>query len=64
MMVCVSVVPPPVSGLRRVEASESSLSLEWSVPVVHNQYKILDYELRYSPEVYTHACITRTSMLS
>uniref|UniRef100_A0A3P8P4H5 receptor protein-tyrosine kinase n=1 Tax=Astatotilapia calliptera TaxID=8154 RepID=A0A3P8P4H5_ASTCA len=43
-------VPPPVSGLRRVEASESSLSLEWSVPVVHNQYKILDYELRYSPE--------------
>uniref|UniRef100_A0A669C487 receptor protein-tyrosine kinase n=1 Tax=Oreochromis niloticus TaxID=8128 RepID=A0A669C487_ORENI len=43
-------VPPPVSGLRRVEASESSMSLEWSVPVVQNQYQILDYELRYRPE--------------
>lgn len=54
-MVCVSIVPPPVSGLRRVEASESSMSLEWSVPVVQNQYQILDYELRYRPEVNTHA---------
>ncbi|XP_070848843.1 ephrin type-B receptor 4b-like isoform X1 [Chaetodon trifascialis] len=43
-------VPPPVSGLRRVEASETSLSLEWNVPLLQNQYQILDYQLRYSPK--------------
>ena len=58
MCVCVCVyvcvVPPPVSGLRRVAASETSLSLEWNVPVLQNQYQILDYQLRYSPKVYKH----------
>uniref|UniRef100_A0A8C6MC42 receptor protein-tyrosine kinase n=1 Tax=Nothobranchius furzeri TaxID=105023 RepID=A0A8C6MC42_NOTFU len=29
-------------------ASETSLSLEWTVPLLQNQYQILDYELRYS----------------
>ncbi|XP_031169071.1 ephrin type-B receptor 4b isoform X2 [Sander lucioperca] len=43
-------VPPPVSGLRRTAASESSLSLEWSAPVLQNQHQILDYQLRYSPK--------------
>uniref|UniRef100_A0A671TY53 receptor protein-tyrosine kinase n=1 Tax=Sparus aurata TaxID=8175 RepID=A0A671TY53_SPAAU len=43
-------VPAPVSGLRRVAASETSLSLEWNVPVLQNQYQILDYQLRYSPK--------------
>ncbi|KAF7231755.1 ephrin type-B receptor 4b isoform X2 [Nothobranchius furzeri] len=41
-------VPPPVSGVRRAAASETSLSLEWTVPLLQNQYQILDYELRYS----------------
>uniref|UniRef100_A0AAQ4RW70 receptor protein-tyrosine kinase n=1 Tax=Gasterosteus aculeatus aculeatus TaxID=481459 RepID=A0AAQ4RW70_GASAC len=39
-----------VAGLRRVASSESSLSLEWNVPVVQNQFQILDYQLRYSPK--------------
>uniref|UniRef100_G3N862 receptor protein-tyrosine kinase n=1 Tax=Gasterosteus aculeatus aculeatus TaxID=481459 RepID=G3N862_GASAC len=43
-------VPPAVAGLRRVASSESSLSLEWNVPVVQNQFQILDYQLRYSPK--------------
>lgn len=43
-------VPPPVSGLRRTEASESSLSLEWNVPVLQNHHQILDYQLRYTPK--------------
>ncbi|XP_075891323.1 ephrin type-B receptor 4b-like isoform X2 [Nelusetta ayraudi] len=43
-------VPPPVAGLKRVVASETSLSIEWSVPVVQNQHQILDYQLRYSPK--------------
>ncbi|XP_068443651.1 ephrin type-B receptor 4b-like isoform X3 [Clinocottus analis] len=43
-------VPPPVSGLRRAAASESSLSLEWNVPLLQNQFQILDYQLRYSPK--------------
>ncbi|KAM9414407.1 ephrin type-B receptor 4b isoform 3-T3 [Pholidichthys leucotaenia] len=43
-------VPPPVSGLRRTDASETSLSLEWNVPVLQNQHRILDYQLRYSPQ--------------
>ncbi|KAI3375658.1 hypothetical protein L3Q82_003715 [Scortum barcoo] len=43
-------VPPPVSGLRRAAASETSLSLEWNVPVLQNQYQILDYQLAYSPK--------------
>ncbi|KAM6892562.1 ephrin type-B receptor 4b-like, partial [Xenentodon cancila] len=41
-------VPPPVSGLRRVGASENSLSVEWTVPVLQNQHQVLDYQLRYS----------------
>ncbi|XP_037619078.1 ephrin type-B receptor 4b-like isoform X2 [Sebastes umbrosus] len=46
------LVPPPVSGLRRAAASESSLSLEWNVPVLQNQNQnqILDYQIRYSPK--------------
>uniref|UniRef100_A0A7N8WMX8 receptor protein-tyrosine kinase n=1 Tax=Mastacembelus armatus TaxID=205130 RepID=A0A7N8WMX8_9TELE len=47
-------VPPPVFGLRKAAASENSLSLEWSVPVLQNQHHILDYQLRYSPKVQTH----------
>ncbi|KAM4537508.1 ephrin type-B receptor 4b-like isoform 1-T2 [Odontesthes bonariensis] len=42
-------VPPPVSGLRRAAASESSLTAAWSVPVLQNQQQVLDYQLRYSP---------------
>uniref|UniRef100_A0A667ZYY4 receptor protein-tyrosine kinase n=1 Tax=Myripristis murdjan TaxID=586833 RepID=A0A667ZYY4_9TELE len=44
-------VPAPVSGLRRTAASESSLSLEWNVPLQQSQYSILDYQLRYCPKV-------------
>ncbi|XP_063756523.1 ephrin type-B receptor 4b-like isoform X3 [Eleginops maclovinus] len=40
-------VPPPVSGLLRAAASESSLSLEWSNQN-QNQNPVLDYQLRYS----------------
>uniref|UniRef100_A0A8C3A8U9 receptor protein-tyrosine kinase n=1 Tax=Cyclopterus lumpus TaxID=8103 RepID=A0A8C3A8U9_CYCLU len=43
-------VPPPVSGLRRAAASESSLTLEWNVPLLQNQFQVLDYQLRYSPK--------------
>ncbi|XP_060886671.1 ephrin type-B receptor 4b-like isoform X2 [Labrus mixtus] len=43
-------VPPAVVGLRRAAASESSLSVEWTVPAVQSQYQILDYQLRYSPK--------------
>ncbi|KAK2863565.1 hypothetical protein Q5P01_003098 [Channa striata] len=43
-------VPPPVTGLRRRAATETSLSLEWNVPVLQNQIHILDYQLRYSPK--------------
>ncbi|KAM3591209.1 uncharacterized protein V6R79_024701 [Siganus canaliculatus] len=43
-------VPPPVSGLRRAAASETSLSLDWTVPVLQNQHQILDYHLRYCPK--------------
>uniref|UniRef100_A0A8P4G9U4 receptor protein-tyrosine kinase n=1 Tax=Dicentrarchus labrax TaxID=13489 RepID=A0A8P4G9U4_DICLA len=43
-------VPPPVSVLRRAAASETSLSLDWTAPVLQNQHQILDYQLRYSPK--------------
>ncbi|XP_069033235.1 ephrin type-B receptor 4b isoform X1 [Embiotoca jacksoni] len=43
-------VAPPVPGLRRAAASETSLSLEWNVPVLQNQHQVLDYQLRYSPK--------------
>ncbi|XP_068164362.1 ephrin type-B receptor 4b isoform X2 [Antennarius striatus] len=42
-------VLPPVSGVRRMAASETSLSLEWNAPV-QNQNQVLDYQLRYSPK--------------
>ncbi|XP_078793000.1 ephrin type-B receptor 4b-like isoform X2 [Oryzias latipes] len=41
-------VPPPVSALRRAAATENSLSLQWSAPVLQNQHAILDYQVRYS----------------
>ncbi|XP_067379737.1 ephrin type-B receptor 4b-like isoform X2 [Channa argus] len=43
-------VPPPVTGLRRTAATETSLTLEWNVPVLQNQFHILDYQIRYSPK--------------
>lgn len=43
-------VPPPVFGLKRAAASESSLTLEWTPPVVSSPFPILDYQLRYSPK--------------
>lgn len=44
-------VPPPISGLRRASASETSLSLEWNAPVLQNPYhRVLDYQLRYCPK--------------
>ncbi|XP_023284361.1 ephrin type-B receptor 4-like, partial [Seriola lalandi dorsalis] len=43
-------VPPPVSGLRRAAVSETSLTLDWNIPVLQNQYQILDYQVRYSPK--------------
>uniref|UniRef100_A0A4W6F2T9 receptor protein-tyrosine kinase n=1 Tax=Lates calcarifer TaxID=8187 RepID=A0A4W6F2T9_LATCA len=43
-------VPPPVSSLRRAAASETSLTLEWTPPLLQNQYQVLDYQLRYSPK--------------
>uniref|UniRef100_UPI003AAB6E44 ephrin type-B receptor 4b-like n=1 Tax=Centroberyx gerrardi TaxID=166262 RepID=UPI003AAB6E44 len=43
-------VPAPVSGLRKTAASETSLSLEWNVPLLQNQFNILDYQLRYCPK--------------
>uniref|UniRef100_A0A3B5MCM9 receptor protein-tyrosine kinase n=1 Tax=Xiphophorus couchianus TaxID=32473 RepID=A0A3B5MCM9_9TELE len=44
-----SVAPPPVSGLRREAASESSLSLTWTAPVLQNQQPVLEYQLRFRP---------------
>uniref|UniRef100_A0A3B5Q3E1 receptor protein-tyrosine kinase n=1 Tax=Xiphophorus maculatus TaxID=8083 RepID=A0A3B5Q3E1_XIPMA len=44
-----SVAPPPVSGLRRAAASESSLSLTWTAPVLQNQQPVLEYQLRFRP---------------
>uniref|UniRef100_A0A3B5M821 receptor protein-tyrosine kinase n=1 Tax=Xiphophorus couchianus TaxID=32473 RepID=A0A3B5M821_9TELE len=44
-----SVTPPPVSGLRREAASESSLSLTWTAPVLQNQQPVLEYQLRFRP---------------
>lgn len=44
-----SVAPPPVSGLRRAAASESSLSLTWTAPVLQNQQLVLEYQLRFRP---------------
>uniref|UniRef100_A0A8D2ZV02 receptor protein-tyrosine kinase n=1 Tax=Scophthalmus maximus TaxID=52904 RepID=A0A8D2ZV02_SCOMX len=43
-------VPATLSGLRRAASSETSLTLEWNVPLLQNQYHILDYQLRYSPK--------------
>ncbi|KAM4564631.1 ephrin type-B receptor 4b-like [Fundulus diaphanus] len=40
-------VPPPVSGVKRAAASESSLSLKWAAPVLQNQQQVLEYQLRY-----------------
>ncbi|XP_035986971.1 ephrin type-B receptor 4b isoform X2 [Fundulus heteroclitus] len=40
-------VPPPVSGVKRAAASESSLSLKWTAPVLQNQQQVLEYQLRY-----------------
>uniref|UniRef100_A0A4W6F2V2 receptor protein-tyrosine kinase n=1 Tax=Lates calcarifer TaxID=8187 RepID=A0A4W6F2V2_LATCA len=46
----VTTIPPPVSSLRRAAASETSLTLEWTPPLLQNQYQVLDYQLRYSPK--------------
>ncbi|XP_053170909.1 ephrin type-B receptor 4b-like, partial [Scomber japonicus] len=43
-------VPPPVTGLRRTAASESSLTVDWTGPALPNQNQVLDYQLRYSPK--------------
>ncbi|XP_056299119.1 ephrin type-B receptor 4b-like isoform X2 [Pseudoliparis swirei] len=43
-------VPPPVSGLRRAAASESSLTLQWTGPLLQDQNQVLDYQLRYCPK--------------
>lgn len=40
-------VPPPVSGVQRAAASESSLSMKWTAPVLQNQHRVLQYQLRY-----------------
>ncbi|XP_077097972.1 ephrin type-B receptor 4b [Siphateles boraxobius] len=40
-------VAVPVSGVRRTKASESSVSLSWTVPL-QNQHNIQEYQLRYS----------------
>ncbi|KAM9827130.1 ephrin type-B receptor 4b-like [Neosynchiropus ocellatus] len=40
-------VPLPVIGLRRVAASESTLTLEWNAALLQNQNHVLDYQLRY-----------------
>ncbi|KAG1960498.1 ephrin type-B receptor [Pimephales promelas] len=40
-------VAVPVSGVRRTKASESSVSLSWTVPS-QNQHNIQEYQLRYS----------------
>lgn len=48
LSVGVSAVPPPVTALRGAAATENSLSLEWSAPVLQNQHAVLDYQVRYS----------------
>uniref|UniRef100_A0A8C1M9Y1 Ephrin type-A receptor 6 n=1 Tax=Cyprinus carpio TaxID=7962 RepID=A0A8C1M9Y1_CYPCA len=40
-------VAVPVSGIRRTKASESSVSISWTVPP-QTQHSILEYQLRYS----------------
>ncbi|MEQ2159615.1 hypothetical protein GOODEAATRI_024823, partial [Goodea atripinnis] len=42
-----SVVPPPISGVKRAAASENSLSMKWNPPVLQNQHQVLEYQLRY-----------------
>ncbi|XP_047441761.1 ephrin type-B receptor 4b-like isoform X2 [Mugil cephalus] len=49
-------VPPPVSGLRRTGASETSLSLEWNVPALQDQQQVLDYQLRFCPKDGEDGC--------
>ncbi|XP_048883272.1 ephrin type-B receptor 4b-like [Brienomyrus brachyistius] len=39
-------VPVLVSGIRRSQATENSVTLQWSIPV-EPQYSILEYQLRY-----------------
>uniref|UniRef100_A0A672QAV1 receptor protein-tyrosine kinase n=1 Tax=Sinocyclocheilus grahami TaxID=75366 RepID=A0A672QAV1_SINGR len=43
-------VAVPVSGIRRTIASESSVSISWTVPP-QTQHNILEYQLRYSLKV-------------
>uniref|UniRef100_A0A671N3P0 receptor protein-tyrosine kinase n=1 Tax=Sinocyclocheilus anshuiensis TaxID=1608454 RepID=A0A671N3P0_9TELE len=40
-------VAVPVSGIRRIKASESSVSISWTVPP-QTQHSIQEYQLRYS----------------
>lgn len=42
-----------MSGLKRAAATETSVSLDWNVPVLQNQHHVLDYQVRYSPKVNT-----------
>ncbi len=44
------VVPVLVSGLRKVTATESSLTLHWNTPT-QSHYRILQYQLRYCEKV-------------
>lgn len=46
----VCVVAVPVSGVRRTKASESSVSLSWTVPA-QTHHNIQEYQLRYSLKV-------------
>uniref|UniRef100_A0A673GLM1 receptor protein-tyrosine kinase n=1 Tax=Sinocyclocheilus rhinocerous TaxID=307959 RepID=A0A673GLM1_9TELE len=49
-------VAVPVSGIRRTKASESSVSISWTVPP-QTQHSIQEYQLRYSLKVRrTHIC--------
>lgn len=46
-------VPSLVSLIQRMDSTESSLTLHWSVPD-HPRYTILRYQIRYCEKVRTH----------
>uniref|UniRef100_A0A8C1VIT9 Ephrin type-A receptor 6 n=1 Tax=Cyprinus carpio TaxID=7962 RepID=A0A8C1VIT9_CYPCA len=57
-------VAVPVSGIRRTKASESSVSISWTVPP-QTQHNIQEYQLRYSLKVRrTHICSDTCSYVS
>uniref|UniRef100_A0A673L8F0 receptor protein-tyrosine kinase n=1 Tax=Sinocyclocheilus rhinocerous TaxID=307959 RepID=A0A673L8F0_9TELE len=54
-------VPVLVSGLRKVTATESSLTLHWNTPT-QSHYRILQYQLRYCEKVNYYTILHCTTL--